>query len=78
MAEKSKRLLNTEIFIDTSELELANNLWVNQIKTDRSFHFDTSAKIFGLGFGPKYLIGEEAIGQFAEKNIFLIKTFHHR
>ena len=43
---------------------------MNHIKTDGSFHFDTTGKIFGLGFGPKYSIDEStnlSIGQFAGK-----------
>ena len=56
--------------IDTSDVQLANKLWVNQIKSDKSFHFDTTGKIFGLGFGPKYCIDNTtnlSIGQFAGK-----------
>ena len=59
-----------EISIDTSDVQLANKLWVNQIKSDKSFHFDTTGKIFGLGFGPKYCIDDTtnlSIGQFAGK-----------
>ena len=61
---------NKEILIDTSDVQLANKLWVNQIKTDKSFHFDTTSKIFGLGFGPKYCIDDTknlSIGQSAPK-----------
>ena len=70
MVEKSDKVTKTGIFIDSKDIELANKLWVNQIKNDGSFHFDTSGKIFGLGFGPKYSIDEKtnlSVGQFATK-----------
>ena len=77
VVERSQKLQNTDLVKGASELNLANKLWVNQIKTDRSFHFDTSGKIFGLGFGPKYSIDKKtnlSIGQFAEKkNPFQMK-----
>ena len=81
MAEKSNKVTKSEIFIDSKDVELVNNLWANQIKTDGSFHFDTSEKIFGLGFVPKYSIDEKtnlSIGQFAgKKKIFRKKICHH-
>ena len=70
MAEKSEKVLKLGTFINSEDVKLANKLWVNQIKTDGSFHFDTSGKIFGLGFGPKYFVDEQtnlSIGQFAGK-----------
>ena len=58
MAEKSDKVLKLGTFINSKDVELANKLWLNKIKTDGSFHFDTSSKIFGLGFSPKYFIDE--------------------
>ena len=74
MVEKTQKLQSSKFAISNSDLLLANKLWVNQIKTDGSFHFDTSGKIFSLGFGPKYSIDEKtnlSIGEFAfkKKNI---------
>ena len=59
-----------ELFIGDSDVTLANKLWVNQIKADKSFHYDTTGKIFGLGFGPKYSIDAKtnlSVGPFAGK-----------
>ena len=70
MIERNQKLQSSYFTLSNSELSLANKLWVNQIKTDGSFHFDTSGKIFGLGFGPKYLIDEKtnlSIGEFSMK-----------
>ena len=70
MAEKSDKVKKLGMFINSKDVDLANKMWVNQIKTDGSFHFDTSGKIFGLGFGPKYFIDEKtnlSIGKFAGK-----------
>ena len=70
MAEHSDQVMKSSIIIDTEDVKLATKQWVNQIKTDGSFHFDTSGQIFGLGYGPKYFIDKEtnlSIGQFAGK-----------
>ena len=70
MVKCSNKVTKAGIFIDSKDIELSNKLWVNQIKTDGSFHFDTSGKLFGLGFGPKYSIDVEtnlSIGQIAGK-----------
>ena len=68
MVQKNSSLKKNIIRIDDDDIKLASKMWVNQIKADGSFHFDTSGKIFGLGFGPKYSIDEAtnlSIGQFA-------------
>ena len=70
MVEKTEIAQKNEIFISTAELNLANKFWVNQIKADGSFHFDTSGRIFGLGYGPKYAIDPKtnlSVGQFGGK-----------
>ena len=70
MVEYSDKMSKSGISISTEDIELGNKLWVNQIKTDGSFHFDTSGKIFGIGYGPKYSIDAKtnlSIGQFAGK-----------
>ena len=67
MIARNKISHEREFFVDGSDLTLANKLWVNQIKADKSFHFDTAGKIFGLGFGPKYSIDDKtnlSVGQF--------------
>ena len=59
-----------ELLIDNSDVTLATKSWVNQIKSDKSFHFNTTGRIFGLGFGPKYSINAEtnlSVGPFASK-----------
>ena len=70
MVEKTEIAQKNKIFLSNMDINLANQFWVNQIKTDGSFHFDTSGKIFGLGYGPKYSIDQKtnlSIGQFAGK-----------
>ena len=70
MVEYSDKISKSGISIGTEDIELGNKLWVNQIKTDRTFHFDTSGKIFGIGYGPKYSIDVKTnllIKQFAGK-----------
>ena len=70
MAQKNDKQQNSHICLNEADLDLANKLWINQIKSDGSFHFETTGKIFGLGFGPKYFVDKQtnlSIGQFAEK-----------
>ena len=74
IVEKTEIAQKSGMFVSTDELNVANRCWVNQIKTDRSFHFDTSGKIFGLGYGPKYAIDRKtnlSIGQFGGKRKLL-------
>ena len=74
MVEKTEIDQQNQIFISSDDTKLANKFWVNQIKTDGSFHFETSGKIFGLGYGPKYAIDPEtnlSIGQFGGKKKLL-------
>ena len=58
MVERTEKLQSSMFALTNSELSLATKLWVNQIKTNGSFHFDTSSKIFGLGYRHKYPGGE--------------------
>ena len=70
VVEKSDIADKNNIYISTNDLKLAERFWVNQIKTAGSFHFETSGKIFGIGFGPKYSIDKKtnlSIGQFGSK-----------
>ena len=70
MAEKNEVTKQEEFSISCHGIDLANKLWINQLKKDGSFHFKTTGRIFGLGYGPKYLIDEKtnlSIGQFASK-----------
>ena len=79
MVEKTNDDEKSQMRIDDTDLSLANKLWVNQIKSDGSFHFDTTGKIFGLGFGPKYSIDEStnlSIGQFANKKRLFPKMIY--
>ena len=79
MVEKTYHIKKNRVKIDDSDIDLANKLWINQIKTDGSFHFNTTGKIFGLGFGPKYSINQSnnlSIGQFAEKKRLFRTTIH--
>ena len=58
------------ISVSKKEVDLCNKFWYNQIKTDGTFHFGTTGKIFSLGYGPKYYIDNNtnlSIGEFAEK-----------
>ena len=41
IAEKTEITQRSDVFISTADLNLVNKFWVNQIKTDGSFHFDT-------------------------------------
>ena len=61
IVEKNSDLKKNETLIDDEDLTLATKMWVNEIKTDGSFHFDTTGKIFGLGFGPKYCIDDKQV-----------------
>ena len=70
MAEKNDVTKKEEFNIIHLDIELASKLWINQLKKDDSFHFDTTGRIYGLGFGRKYSIDEKtnlSIGQFAPK-----------
>ena len=76
MVTKTESLNKREMQINETDMNLAKRLWVNQIKTDGSFHFNTTGKIFGLGFGPKYSIDKTTyllIGQFVGGRLFLKK-----
>ena len=59
MAKKSNKIENNGLFIDRTDLELAKKIWINQIKSDETFHFATTGNIYGLGFGPKYFVNEK-------------------
>ena len=70
IVEKVQATKRFGISISKNEVELCNKFWHNQIKTDGSFHFGTTGKIFSLGFGPKYNIVKNtslSIAEFAEK-----------
>jgi len=70
MAQKNDKQQNSHICINEVDLDLANKSRINQIKSDGSFHFETTGKIFGLGFGPKYFVDDQtnlSVGQFVEK-----------
>ena len=65
---KPNKMRNSNILMSPADLELAEKSWVNQIKTDGSFHFETTGKIYGLGYGPKYSVDAKiniSIGQFS-------------
>ena len=55
-AEWNYKMQNSTVLISPDDLKLAEKSWVNQIKMDSSFHFETTEKIYGLGYGPKYSI----------------------
>ena len=58
------------IFFSKNEIEMCERFWNNQIKSDGSFHFRTSGKIFSLGFGPKYQVNLDnnmSLAEFAGK-----------
>ena len=69
VAEKVQKSRHFGIFINKDEIDLCEKFWNNQIKTDGSFHFGTTGKIFSLGYGPKYQIINDtmSVGEFAEK-----------
>ena len=70
IAEKLQPAKEFGISVSKKEVDLCNKFWYNQIKTDGTFHFGTTGKIFSLGFGPKYYIDNNtnlSIGEFAEK-----------
>ena len=56
MAERNDKMRNCYVTVSTDDLKLAEKSQVNQIKMDGSFHFETTGKIYGLGYGPKYSI----------------------
>ena len=75
MAEKNEAMKKEEFTISHTDIQLANKFWINQLKKDGSFHFDTTGTIFGLGYGPQYSIDEKtnlSIGQFALKKKVLL------
>ena len=68
MVDKSPNSETFGDFIGTPDIDFARKVFVNQIKADGSFHFDTSGEIFSFGFGPKYYINNNmSIGPFVEK-----------
>lgn len=67
--EKVQKKDNFGIKFEKEDVNLCDKFWVNQIKTDGTFHFGTTGKIFSLGYGPKYRIFDStlSIGEFAQK-----------
>ena len=70
MAEKNEIVKKDEFTVSRADIQVAKKLWVNQLQKEGSFHFDTTGRIYGLGYGPKYSIDKKtnlSIGQFASK-----------
>ena len=70
VVEKVQESRQFGIFFSKNEIDMCERFWNNQIKSDGSFHFRTSGKIFSLGFGPKYQVNLEnnmSLAEFAGK-----------
>ena len=68
VAEKVQEKKHSGIYFSREDIELCEKVWNNQIKSDGSFHFRTSGKIFSLGYGPKYQIDNNlSLAEFAPK-----------
>jgi len=70
MVFKNPNKMQKSMYFDITDVNNARKFWVNQIKTESTFHFDTIGEIFGLGYGPKYAIDEItnlSIAKFAKK-----------
>ena len=59
-----KKIWQTKTVIMTeSNFEQANKYYINQIKPNSgSYHFGTSGAIFGLGYGPDRILGDQSCG----------------
>ena len=70
IAERVQAAQEFGITINSEDIKNCEKFWYNQIKTDGSFHFRTTGKIFSLGYGPKYNIVKGtnmSIAEFAQK-----------
>jgi len=70
IAERVQAAQEFGITINSEDIKNCEKFWYNQIKTDGSFHFRTTGKIFSLGYGPKYNIVQGtnmSIAEFAQK-----------
>ena len=50
MVDKSPDTETFGEYVGKPDIEFSRKVFVNQIKTAGSFHFDTSGEIFSLGF----------------------------
>ena len=70
MAIKNLSIMTKDICFGVNDINVARKYWINQIKNEGTFHFDTTGEIFGLGYGPKYSVNEVtnlSIDKFATK-----------
>ena len=62
-----------DILITDERYELVNKFYFNQIKQNQgTYHFGTSGKIFGLGYGPKFRKNEHghSINRYSNSKFF--------
>ena len=68
MVDKALDIDNFGECFGKSDIEFSRKVFINQIKTAGSFHFETSGEIFSFGFGPKYYVESNlSLGPFAER-----------